>query len=194
MMEEAENYKKAFDAVFRMPEGIWEEFSKHTIVRQYEKNEVIKQPDSTEKYLNFVQKGCAGVFLNAAQEELCLNVVFENNFFADYLSFLTQKSSPVFTRALEAVEVRAIAVDKLNMLYDRSAEGLRFGKMIAERLYMHKQQMQIDLLTLSAEERYLKLLSQNPQVLQRVPLKYIASLLGITPESLSRLRKKIAGF
>ncbi|MFY7814541.1 MAG: Crp/Fnr family transcriptional regulator, partial [Chryseobacterium taeanense] len=78
-------------------------------------------------------------------------------------------------------------------LYARNETGLRIGKAISEILFLRKQQEQINLLTLSPKERYLNLISQRPEIFQRTPLKIIASYLGLTAESLSRLRKRVTG-
>lgn len=70
--------------------------------------------------------------------------------------------------------------------------GLNIGRVASESLFIHKQTQQIDLLMLTAEERYVKLLERQPEIVQRTPQKHIASYLGITPESFSRIRKKIS--
>ena len=77
-------------------------------------------------------------------------------------------------------------------MYLKSGKGIWIGKVIAEQLFIQRQQIQIDLLTLTAEERYLKLLSEKPEIFQKVSLKHIATYIGVTPESLSRLRKNIS--
>ena len=68
--------------------------------------------------------------------------------------------------------------------------GDKICRFAAEGLFIHKQKQQIDILTKSAKERYLELLNRQPQIIQRTPQKYIASYLGVTPQSLSRIRKE----
>lgn len=94
--------------------------------------------------------------------------------------------------ALETSELFSLTHKDLSELYSRSTMGIWIGKAIAEQLFIQRQQIQIDLLTLTAEERYLKLLSEKPEIFQRVSLKHIASYIGVTAESLSRLRKNIS--
>ena len=69
--------------------------------------------------------------------------------------------------------------------------GVHIGKVISEELFIKKQTEQIGLLTLTPTQRYQKLVEEKPKILQRTPLKIIASYLGVLPESLSRIRKKI---
>jgi len=62
-------------------------------------------------------------------------------------------------------------------------------KAASESLFVHKQEQQIEILNNTAEERYQLMIAQNPEIIQRTSAKHIASYLGITPESLSRIRK-----
>ncbi|MGL5888238.1 MAG: Crp/Fnr family transcriptional regulator, partial [Bacteroidia bacterium] len=79
----------------------------------------------------------------------------------------------------------------METLYATSVIGVQIGRIAAESLYIHKQNQQIELLTLTAEERYKQLLQKQPEIIKRTPSKHIASYLGVTPESLSRIRKTI---
>jgi CRP-like cAMP-binding protein len=119
------------------------------------------------------------------------DLCYEHEFFGDYMSFLTQQPTKLFTQAIEPIEILSISYAHLNELYTNSTIGVNIGRIASESLFIHKQTQQIDLLILTAEERYLKLLERQPQIVQRTPQKYIASYLGITPESFSRIRKKI---
>lgn len=91
--------------------------------------------------------------------------------------------------ALEATKVFSIAKSSIYEMYDENIIGLKIMKATSESLFVHKQKQQIDLLDKTAEERYKMLLSESPHIIQRTPSKHVASYLGITPESLSRIRK-----
>ena len=107
------------------------------------------------------------------------------------MSFLNQQPSVIKTEALEDITLWSIFHQDLTELYQRSETGLRIGKAISEMLYVRKQQEQINLLTLSPQERYVRLIESRPEIFQRTPLKIIASYLGLTAESLSRIRKRV---
>ncbi len=183
--------KDVFDSFFEADIEMWNAFADRMILREFKKNEIIKEADKTENSLHFVLKGSVGNFICSKGNEICISLVIKNNFSSDYYSFLTQKPSVIYTMALEHTELLSISNKSLAELYSKSNKGLWLGKIIAERLFIQRQQIQIDFLTLTAEERYLKLLSEKPELFQNTSLKHIASFIGVTPESLSRLRKKI---
>jgi len=191
MKEKGLLIKQIFDPYFEAPIEIWESFATFLEFNSYKKNEIIKHSEKTEKRLHIITKGSAGVFLWKENAPICLDICFEHEFFGDYMSFLTQDTTELFTQAIEETEMLSISFSDLNNLYKSSTIGINIGRVASEALFIHKQSQQIDLLTLTAEERYLKLLKKQPKIVQRTPQKIVASYLGITPESFSRIRKKI---
>lgn len=191
MDETALLVKKIFDPYFEAPLEIWESFATFLKRNSYKKNDIIKDVNKKEENLSVIVKGSAGVFLWKENSTICLDLCYENEFFGDYMSFLTQKPTELFTQAIEPTEILSISFLDLNELYNSSTIGINIGRIASESLFIHKQTQQIDLLMLTAEKRYLKLLERQPEIVQRTPQKYIASYLGVTPESFSRIRKKI---
>ncbi len=183
--------KKIFDPHFEAPLEVWETFASFLKQSSYKKNEIIKGVNKTEKHLSIIIEGSAAIFLWKENSTVCLDLCYENEFFGDYMSFLTQKPTELFTQAIEPTEILSISYLDLNELYKRSQIGMHISRVAAESLFIDKQTQQIELLMLTAEERYLKLLERQPEIVQRTSQKHIASYLGITPESFSRIRKKI---
>lgn len=186
-----EDVKKIFETYFTADMNIWKGFSEKIKVREFEKSEIIKDYNAVERYLNIVIKGSAGLFVWDGKRDICINLLYEKSFISDYMSFLNQQPTVIKTEALEDLTLWSISHADLNELYQRSETGLRIGKAISEMLYIRKQQEQINLLTLSPQDRYLKLIESRPEIFQRTPLKIIASYLGLTAESLSRIRKRV---
>ncbi len=182
-----------FNQYHPAPLEIWERFAAQMHSRKFAKNEIIKQPGDTERYLSFITVGIGGAFAYREGHEVCLDFSMENQFFGDYGSFLMQQPSPVFTVAVERLEIYSIGFADLQALYNASPEGIRMARAAAEALFIESQNRQLDLLTKPAEERYRDLFLNYPELLLRLPQKHIASWLGITPESLSRIRKQVAG-
>ena len=106
------------------------------------------------------------------------------------MSLITNQPSPVETIALEDSEMLRISRQNIKKLKETSY-GLLLFLISAETSYVEKQQQQIDLLLKTAEKRYIDLLEKQPNLINRTSQKHIASYLGITTQSLSRIRKKI---
>ena len=183
--------KNNFDAFFEADIELWNAFADRMSLQIFKKNQIIKESNKTEQCLHFILNGSVGNFISSKGNEICISLSIRNNFSSDYYSFLTQKASVIYSVALENTELLSIYYKDLTELYVRSNKGIWLGKSIAEQLFIQRQQLQIDFLTLNAEERYQKLLAEKPEIIQNVSLKHIASVIGVTPESLSRLRKKI---
>jgi CRP-like cAMP-binding protein len=204
-----ENLKKLSDPYYEIPDNAWELFSEFLKPCSFKKNEIIKPPLKNESRLYLITKGSSGHFVYKDGHDICIDLCYEGDFTGDYYSLLLQTtpmtakmqnspvknqislSSPIYVMALEPIEAMALAKDDLFTLYKQPDHGMRIARMIAEVLYMQKQTQQIELLTLTAEQRYLRLLEKQPNILQRTANKHIASFLGIAPESFSRIRKKI---
>lgn len=182
--------KEIFDKYYSVDIKFWNEFSKYIIVREFSKNDTLKEYNKTEKFINILVSGSVAHLVPNEDKDVCINLYYENEIFSDYLSFLTQKSTVIRTQCLEDTLLWSLSYDKLNILYEKSNQSLLIGKAISDIMFTKKQTEQINLLTLTPTERYLKLIKERPLVFQRTPLKIIASYLGIAPESLSRIRKK----
>lgn len=188
----SEGIKKIFDQFYKADIHIWNVFSKCVRVRSFEKNEIIKDYFKTEKYINILISGSVAHFVLAEEKDICINLYYENQIFSDYLSFLTQSSTVIKTTALEDTIIWSVSHKDLNELYLSSSTGIFIGKAISDAMFIRKQSEQINLLTLSPTERYLKLVKERPEIFQRTSLKIVCSYLGITAESLSRIRRKIS--
>jgi CRP/FNR family transcriptional regulator, anaerobic regulatory protein len=191
MQNLAKIFKNTFDPYFIAPIEIWETFVQHGQLIETAKNEVIKKDGEAEKYFYFIIKGSGGIMLFQNNNYLCIDLCYENDFFGDYLSFITNQKTDLEVICFEPSIL--FRIDKQNF---EELSKTEYGRIIcqtaSESLYIHKQTQQLELLSKTAEQRYLEILEKQPNIIQRTPNKYIASYLGITPESFSRIRKKIS--
>lgn len=186
----AQTLKKAFDPFFLAPIEAWLDFAACCTEVEFKKDHILKKEHTAERYMYFIVEGSVGIFVQKEHTDVCLDLGFENNFFADYMSILTGQPNPIQTRVLEnSTLLRLTREDYLKL--GETEIGMILMRAAAESSYMHKQQQQIDLLTKTAEERYLDLIRVQPTIVQRVAQKHLASYLGITPQSFSRIRAKI---
>ncbi len=186
----AEILKESFDKYFEAPIEAWIEFSEFCEPISFLKGDVIKREDTKAHYFYFILKGSAGVFLWKENNLVCLDFAFEHSFCGDYMSLLTRQSNPLQVIALENSDMLRISSSKLLELSKKSV-GSVIMQVSAEVSFINKQQQQIELLTKKAEERYQILIQSFPGIDQRIAQKHIASYLGITPQSLSRIRKMV---
>lgn len=190
-MKLAEILKSSFDKYYAAPIEAWERFVSYCQVVEYKKNEIIKQSQTTSVYGYFLLEGSVGLFVWKENNYICTDLFLEFNFFADDLSLFSGKPSPI--------EIISLEQSKMLRLHKTSIEKLKKTD-IGSKLFLvgeHKtnselQNNKIESMTFTAEERYQKLMKDNPELLQRISQKHIASYLGITPQSLSRIRKKLS--
>ena len=143
--------------------------------------------------IGFVNRGSFRTYYLSDDKEINIRFVFENDFVVEYDSFLEAKPSKYFIEALEDSEIVTFNLQALLNAYHQSHNWERFGRLMAEQSYKLTTKRVESFLFLDGEQRYLDLLKNEPQIFNRIPLYHIASYLGIERESLSRLRKKIAG-
>ncbi len=183
----AEILKKSFDKYFDAPIEAWQEFAELCEPISFAKDEIIKPQHTIEKYFYFIITGSAGIFLWKENNSVCLDFAFENSACCDYMSLLTKKPTELEVVALEKSDMIRISSANFYIL-SRKSVGQVIMQMSAESSFVEKQQQQIELLTKTAEERYQILQAKFPHIQQRIAQKHIASYLGITPQSLSRIR------
>ena len=116
---------------------------------------------------------------------------FANWFTTAYSSAVTHTPSQICISAVTETMLTLWPFDTLTRLYDVDIEWQKFGRRMAEMLYLRKEVREIEFLVDSATERYRHLIERFPHELKRIPQHYLASYLGITAESLSRIRKSI---
>ena len=178
-----------FSNYIQMPIELWEGFSTLGTIKRFKKNEVIKRAHTKEKYMHFLIEGNGGIMLWGAHNYVCVDLCFQGEALCDYMSFTMEKPSPIEVIVFEDTQTFSIPRDNFRKIYEAGAHGEKITRIVAESAFIEKQEQQIDLLTLSAAERYDKLLETKKEQLARIPHKYIASYLGITPQSFSRLKK-----
>lgn len=159
--------------------------------REVKKGEIIWNPGEICRHILFINTGAIRYFYNKDNKEINGQFFFENEFFTHYYSFISREPMDFTTEALEDCSLLLLSRSGIYDLYDRFKSFERLGRLIAEQNFISLHTTRVDLHTKKPEELYLDLLKNRPMVLQRVPLYMIASYMGITPEHLSRIRKKV---
>ncbi|WP_183564285.1 Crp/Fnr family transcriptional regulator [Mucilaginibacter sp. SP1R1] len=143
------------------------------------------------RHVAFINKGLVRYFINDDGEERTMFFNREHEFVCNYLSFLPQIPSDKSIQALEPTQLYIISHDKLQRLYHDVKEGERFGRLAIEYVFLSAIQQLDSFYTDAPGVRYQQFLTHYPELTQRIPQYYIASYVGIKPQSLSRIRKRI---
>lgn len=141
--------------------------------------------------VSFIQSGFfRSFYYNSQGEEVTHCFSFAQSLIADYASFVTQQTAKETIEAMTAAEVLTFKrSDLLEM--EANPNWLRFFKLLAEGEFVRLEARFFSQMKESAESRYLKLVSENPEYLRLIPLNHLASYLGITQRHLTRIRKKL---
>jgi len=157
-----------------------------------QKKEFILKAGVVSTYECFIADGCLRAFvIDEKGTEHNIRFGIENSWIGDLDSFFKQTSATYYIQALETSSLLLIDVSKLNRLMDTIQGFEHYFRIMFQYGVMSLQLRMVQELSLTAEQRYTHFIKKYPHLLQRIPQKHIASYLGITPEFLSMLRKKI---
>jgi CRP/FNR family transcriptional regulator, anaerobic regulatory protein len=156
------------------------------------KNGLLEQEDKIPQYLYFVSAGFMRLFYtddNGAEVTTYFGT--PGDFIASFLSFINGEKAKESVACITDCEILRILKSNLAELISKSDNFKQFSLIIFQQAIGAAEKRANDLATLNAEQRYRKMMEQQPEILQHIPLQYIASFLGIKPESLSRIRRQM---
>lgn len=159
--------------------------------RQVPKRFKLAEEGKVAKEIYFINKGLLRLFYSKEGEEITGYIFREGLFASSYDSFLREVSSIQTLECLEDSELLVISKTDLDTLYQRMPAMNILTRKVAEQRFINAQLILSSFILDSPEERYRKFAKDNSDLLNRVPQHYIASFLGITPVSLSRIRKRL---
>lgn len=187
-----EQIRKQFEKIAVQTERDWQIFSSKLVRLEYPKKTLLLKTGQTENYLSFIEKGIIRFYIPGDQNDLTFSFAFANGFVSAYDSFLLQKPSSYHVETLTDTILWRLAYNDLQDIYATTEAGNLIGRHASEDLFLKKSKRELSLLHKSAEQRYLDLFEEQPHLLKEIPLKYIASYIGITPQALSRIRNRIS--
>jgi CRP-like cAMP-binding protein len=161
--------------------------------RHLKKKDFLLHQGEVSRFETFVNKGCLRAFyINNKGEEHIVQFAVEDWWIGDMYSFLTQTPAMYTIEALEDCELLQIDKNGLEELYLKLPKMERFFRIIIQNAFVASQKRIISAMSQTADERYLAFIEKYPAIEQRIPQYQVAAYLGITPEFLSRIRKKFA--
>lgn len=157
-------------------------------MKEFQKNEHFVESGKTSRHIGFVEYGMLQYYIHKDGTEKTTYVSIENTFVASVSSFINQQPARENIKALIRSGVALISRNELKRLASTIPAFKEFYLGLLETTMCAIDDTRHDLLVLSAEQRYEKMLQQEPHLLQVIPLQHLASMLGITPRHLSRIR------
>jgi len=172
----------------------WQLFSSKLVQKVITKKSLLLDIGKVENHISFIEKGIVRFLIpkEDVEKEITFGFCFTNEFVSAYDSFLTRTPSLYQTEALTDTTIWSINYDDLQEVYQKTLIGNIIGRLSSERLFLLKSKRELSLLNESAEQRYLNLFTERPNLIEKIPLKYIASYIGVTAQALSRIRKRIS--
>lgn len=188
------NFRRYIDSITVISDSDWAFFSSKLVQSHFPKKAILLAKGQLENYVSFIEKGEVRFYIPAEEQkkEITFGFSFPGEMVSAYDSFLRQAPSLYQIETLSPTTLWSISYDDLHAVYKNTKIGNSVGRIVTEKLYLIKSGREHSLLTDSAEERYLKLFKDRPNVIKQIPLKFIASYLGVTPQALSRIRKRIS--
>ncbi|WP_276373252.1 Crp/Fnr family transcriptional regulator [Chryseolinea sp. H1M3-3] len=183
-----EELRDFFEKQVPLEDEAWEDLQKIISLKDLKKKQHFLRQGEICRQLGFIVCGYVRLYYLKDGEEITKDFNFENSFCGSYASFSLGQPSRFNVIAMEKVKLYAIGRDELFRLFDKYSSLQKLGRLSMEHMFIRKEMRESSFLLDSAEQRYKDLLSQYPQIQQRVPLKYLASYLGMTAETLSRIR------
>jgi CRP-like cAMP-binding protein len=165
--------------------AVWQFF----YYKKIKKGEFLYVPNEIATEIGFVLKGVYRVYYLIDEKESTRFIGSENIFATSMPSFTTQKPCIEYVEALENMELLMLSYQNLQKMYEISSKWERFVRILAEYSYNEQQKRIYSLIALTAQQRYEQFTKERPDLVQRVPQYIIANYLGISPETLSRIRK-----
>jgi CRP/FNR family transcriptional regulator, anaerobic regulatory protein len=169
----------------------WEWLEAQHTPASYKKGDYLIKEGQLCGQVSFVLKGLFISYFENDRHKRIRGFFAENSYVSDYRSFLARQAATTTVQAVEDCEVLQISRQRLDACYAASPVYERWGRLMAEQSYVAMFDRLQAAVLLSPEIRYRQLLLRQPDLAGRVPQYMIASYLGITPEALSRLRKKM---
>ncbi len=188
-----DTFRKYIEGIAEVDDKDWQVFASFLTKRVLPKKTTFLSLGEIEQHINFIEKGEVRLFIPKEDEEkeITFGFSFQGEFVSAYDSFLTRTPSLYQLETMIDTTIWSINHGDLQKVYASTKIGNTIGRFISERLYLIKSRREQSLLNETSEQRYLNLFKERPNLIKQIPLKYIASYIGVTPQALSRIRKRI---
>jgi CRP-like cAMP-binding protein len=190
-MREADKLSLFFSNEFPFNKEGLEEFVNTFVIKSYKKGEIILENGNIENELRFLDQGIIREYYATNDKEKNINFYTNSGFITDFTSFTHSSVTKKHQECLTDIKLRILSKEKFLNFTNQYKCGKLFIETIFHRIVIYKEAKEFNHFVNTAEELYLDIMKTKPDWLLKIPQYHIASYLGITPETLSRIRKKI---
>jgi len=182
-------FKDYLRRFFDISDDDFEQFLAPVIrVRRFGKKEIITKAGEVEDYFNFILKGLVRKYYRKNHHEINTQISIEGHLITSQESFHSRQPSEYIIEAIEPTTLVSITHDDLERVYAQSHEMEHLARLLITYAMVIKDKWQMQLVKMTPRERFLRFVTKNPELMQRVPQKYLASYLNIKPETFSRFK------
>jgi CRP-like cAMP-binding protein len=185
-----ENLIKYCKSFVEIDEASEEDLQSNFLPKKINKKEFLLKDGKICNMVAYVDKGTMRIFHTIDGNELTCDIILENSFVTDFKSLNNGEASAINIQAIDDCDLLIIDKFDLIKLYDTNKHIERLGRIMAEKIAIRTIEIAASLSFDKPEMRFKKLLSTQPELFQKVPQKYLANILGISPESLSRIKAR----
>ena len=160
----------------------------HIKLRKFGRKEILTQAGEVDNHINFILKGLIRKYYKKGNEEYNTQLSYEGHIIHCQESFHSRTPSEYFVETIEPSVVVSFTFDNLEKIFSHSIKMEHLGRMVITHTMVMKDRWRMQLVKLTARERFLDFVTRNPELMQRVPQKFLASYLNIKPETFSRFK------
>ncbi|HEY4336850.1 MAG TPA: Crp/Fnr family transcriptional regulator [Puia sp.] len=161
------------------------------VVRSFDRREKLLGAGEVERYMNFVVQGLVRMYFSKGKTELITNIAKEGELVSSSASFLSATPSHYHIETLEPTTLLSLTREDLDEIYQKSVRIERLGRLLTTQFVMQKEEWEHECMRLDTRERFTRFMERNPDLVMRVPQKYLASYLNMKPETFSRLKNQL---
>jgi CRP/FNR family transcriptional regulator, anaerobic regulatory protein len=178
------------NSLFPLPDDLREELVRVLKARTFSRRDFLLKAGHISQNIYFIEQGLVRCFYVHREKDISAWFMKEGDVVVSVNSFFGQMPSIESIQALEDTTVHYISYEELEDLYDRFLCFNVHGRKVLTHYYLLSEQRAVSMRSMKAKERYSYLLSQHPELLQRVPRKYLASYIGVTEATFSNINSK----
>jgi CRP-like cAMP-binding protein len=159
-----------------------------TTIHNFNKKDKITEIAEIENRIYYIEKGLVRKFFYRDDEEVITQFVKEGSLISSTASFFSRKPSQYIIEAIEPTTAFSINYDELESIYGQGNKWEKIGRIITTHFLLQQEILMMDNIRLTVKERFKKFMNENPDLIQRVPQKQLASYLNIKQETFSRMK------